>query len=516
MVFKNIYDILKKDFEQKNGKVAIKTSENYTYNRLIDDIEKFKEYLTGQGVQAGDKIGLCLPNGYFYVVAFFAVVSLYGVVVAINWTNYQSNIDHIVDKAEIKYIITLKTCNYEFSKYTIVSEWSTYNAVMWISSQNKKYSPLKSISMCSPCLIIFTSGSTGKSKGIILTHQNLILGTMIVCDYLQIVSGDVILALLPFSFDYGLNQMLSCFLSSATLVIKYPYFIKEIPKYIEKEHITGLAGVPAIWINILNNKNIDKYSFSHLRYITNSGGSIPQKYLCQMKRVFNNTDIFLMYGLTECFRCTYLAPEYFETKLGSIGKAIPGCEVFIINNNRNAQCAPFEIGELVFRGPTIACGYINDIEATRNTFSINPLNSEYPEIVVFSGDLCFQDDDGFLFFVGRKDAQLKRYGYRINTYEIETALQNELNFINECCVVTIGEEDSFKLVAFCATQTDDPITFKEKIKNISNNKFPLYMRLDDIIIMNEIPKLYNQKYDTNVLKTSYIKRMKQIEKDSTN
>ena len=346
-------------------------------------------------------------------------------------------------------------------------------------------------------LLLYTSGSTGQAKGVILTHYNTYIGGTIVAEYLKMNAKDIILAILPFSFDYGLNQVISTFIVTGTLVIKYPYLIFEIPQVIEKEKITGIAGIPTIWINLMNLRNIKKYNYESLRYITNSGEAIPERYLDALARVFTQTDIYLMYGLTECFRCTYLDPRMFHIKKGSIGKHIPGCEIMVVNEY-GELCQSHEPGELFFRGPTVAKGYwgISD----DSTFIDNPFNKCYKETIVRSGDLVYKDDDGYLFFIGRKDKMIKKHGYRTNGFQIANEILNNCDYVKACCVVGIRDTEGQHIVAFIELSENENVAErKEDLMCYSKKEMPMYMRIDTFIIMDAIPKLNSNKYDISQL-----------------
>ena len=204
-----------------------------------------------------------------------------------------------------------------------------------------------------------------------------------------------------------------------------------------------------------------------------------------------------MYGLTECFRCTYLEPHMFEIKKGSIGKAIPGCEVIVINEE-GTRCGTNEVGELLFRGPTVAKGYwgVED----NSVFIDNPFNLCYREKMVRSGDLVYQDNEGYLYFVGRKDKMIKKHGYRTNGFQIANEILNNCSYVRACCVLGIKNVDEQLIIAFIElSENEDKITRESNILEYSKKKLPMFMRIDKVIIMDSIPKLNSNKYDMNKL-----------------
>jgi acyl-CoA synthetase (AMP-forming)/AMP-acid ligase II len=242
--------------------------------------------------------------------------------------------------------------------------------------------------------ILYTSGSTGKPKGVMLSHANVVAGAAIVSDYLGITSEERILAVLPFSFDAGLNQVMTAFQQGATIVVTTFSFARDIIRLLIKERITGLAGVPTVWALLTQpTSSLDKQPLPHLRYITNTGGAMPQTVLAILRKLLPTTQIFLMYGLTEAFRSTYLPPSELDRRPTSMGKAIPDTEILIINEH-GELCAPGEVGELVHRGPTVSMGYWGRPEDTGHALRPNPLLP--PELgdcerVFYSGDLVKKD-----------------------------------------------------------------------------------------------------------------------------
>src|SRR5215470_16263427 len=255
-----------------------------------------------------------------------------------------------------------------------------------------------------------------------LSHANVLAGATIVSTYLEISSTDRILAVLPFTFDAGLNQLTTALQRGGTLVLINFVFARQIVDMLAKEHITGLAGVPTVWSLLAQPAStLHKKPPEALRYITNTGGAMLQSALRVLRETLPNTRIFLMYGLTEAFRSTYLPPEELDRRPTSMGKAIPDTEILVLNE-KGELCQPGEVGELVHRGPTVSLGYWGNPEATNRVLKPNPLLP--PELgdverVCYSGDLVKMDEDGFLYYVGRRDTMIKSSGFRISPTEVE-------------------------------------------------------------------------------------------------
>jgi acyl-CoA synthetase (AMP-forming)/AMP-acid ligase II len=238
--------------------------------------------------------------------------------------------------------------------------------------------------------ILYTSGSTGKPKGVMLSHANVMAGASIVSDYLNISPTDRILAALPFSFDAGLNQLTTAMQQGSTLVLIKFLFAREIVHMLETEKITGLAGVPPLWSLLSQpSSQLHQKRPSALRYITNTGGALPQHVLASLRQALPETQVFLMYGLTEAFRSTYLPPDELDRRPGSMGKAIPNTEIMLINEH-GQRCGPGEIGELVHHGPTVSMGYWGQPELTNKVLRPHPFPTDGispGERVCYSGDL---------------------------------------------------------------------------------------------------------------------------------
>src|SRR5690606_728353 len=261
--------------------------------------------------------------------------------------------------------------------------------------------------------ILYTSGSTGRPKGVVLSHRNMVCGATSVASYLENTADDRILAVLPFSFDAGLSQLTTGFSVGATVVMLDYLLPRDVVRTLAEQRITGITGVPPLWVQIVDQEWPSEVAGS-LRYLANTGGAMPSETLRRLRSLLPDTSIFLMYGLTEAFRSTYLPPSEIDRRPGSIGKAIPNAEILVLRPD-GTECDPEEPGELVHRGALVAQGYWNDPERTREKF--RPLPSGEPgfqhtEVAVWSGDTVKKDRDGFLYFIGRRDEMIKSSGYR--------------------------------------------------------------------------------------------------------
>ena len=267
--------------------------------------------------------------------------------------------------------------------------------------------------------ILYTSGSTGKPKGVMLSHANLWLGADSVAHYLGLENDDVILAVLPLSFDYGQNQLLSAWRAGAAAVPLDYLTARDVTKACARYGVTTLAAVPPLWVQLVE-QEWPEAAIAPLRRLTNSGGALTPDLVTRLRALFLKARIFPMYGLTEAFRSTYLDPELVEAHPTSIGRAIPFAEVLVIGDDGQVPMLGEE-GELVHCGPLVAQGYWQDAERTAERFRPAPEQSDYGGIAVWSGDRVIRDAQGLLYFSGRRDAMIKSAGNRISPQEVEEA-----------------------------------------------------------------------------------------------
>lgn len=328
-----------------------------------------------------------------------------------------------------------------------------------------------------------------------LSHRNLIAGTRIVRTYLGICERDRILSILPLSFDYGLNQLLTTVEQGATLVISSFRFGDELVGILVREQITGLAGVPSIWAILTKAApSLARTPLPALRYITNSGGAIPSETVRKLRLLLGNTQIFLMYGFTEAFRSTYLPPAEIDRRPTSIGKAIPECEVFAVTAE-GRRTKPGEPGILVHRGPTVSLGYWNRPEDTAQVLRPHPFRdpARGGETVCYSGDLVVEDDDGYFSFVGRYDAMIKSSGYRISPTEVEEAVMSTGHFRQ---VAVIGLLDAFagQKVHAIAVPSTESTNIPCVLRKLAGQLAP-FMMPRDIELVDSLPTTTNGKID---------------------
>lgn len=411
------------------------------YRGFAVEVDRFAAALVGAGVERGDRVAIFLPRGIEECVAIFAVSRAMGVFVPINALLRGPQISHIVADCTARAVITSRGLAPMLAE-CLEGVFDTRILLVEEMAEAPSIS-LKDTNIGEDlAAILYTSGSTGRPKGVMVSHRNLLAGTRIVRSYLAITPDERILSILPFSFDYGLNQLLTAVEKGALVVIQTFRFGDEIVRTLRDHEITVLAGVPTIWAILTKAAPLlHKTALPHLRTITNSGGAVPSNTVADLRKLLPRTNVVLMYGLTEAFRSTYLPPEELDRRPTSIGKAIPECEIFIVTED-GRRAGPGEPGILVHRGPTVSLGYWNRPEETAKVLRQNPFRSrdEGGDIVCYSGDLAVEDEDGFFSFIGRNDAMIKSSGYRISPSEVEEAIMATGRFRQ---VAVIGLPDDF-------------------------------------------------------------------------
>jgi acyl-CoA ligase (AMP-forming) (exosortase A-associated) len=348
--------------------------------------------------------------------------------------------------------------------------------------------------------ILYTSGSTGKPKGVVLSHRNLIVGAESVSSYLENTEDDVILSALPLSFDAGFSQLTTAFSVGAHVVLLNYLLPADVVRLCAKHKVTGLTCVPPLWLQIADLQWPPEATES-LRYFANTGGRMPKNTLERLRALFPQAKPFLMYGLTEAFRSTYLDPSEVDRRPDSIGKAIPNAEIVVARPD-GSRCAPGEEGELVHRGALVALGYWNDPARTAERFKPAPgAESDWraPELAVWSGDAVLADEEGFLYFVGRKDEMIKTSGYRVSPTEIEEVAYDS-GLVRDAVALGIEDARLGHKIALLVTSADGGALEVKDLLAFMRKQLPLYMVPSEVSVRGELPRSPNGKFDRNLLK----------------
>ena len=353
--------------------------------------------------------------------------------------------------------------------------------------------------------LLYTSGSTGNPKGVVLSHRNMVAGARSVAEYLENTPEDRLLAVLPLSFDAGLSQVTTAFSVGASVVLMDYLLPRDVLKAVARYEVTGLAAVPPLWNQLLQQEWPAEVATS-LRYVTNTGGAMPVASTRALQQKLPRTRIFLMYGLTEAFRSTYLPPEELEQRPQSIGKAIPNAEILVVNE-AGELCAANEPGELVHRGALVALGYWNDPEKTAERFRPAPGQDPalpLPELAVWSGDQVVRDAEGYLYFVSRKDDMIKTSGYRVSPTEVEEVAYLS-GLVAGAAALGLTHAQLGQAIALVVTPSSQAssATLERDLLAFCQRELPNFMVPTRVIVREALPHNQNGKIDRRALNAEY-------------
>jgi len=474
--------------------------------------------LSACGLKRRDRVAIWLDKSIEEAVAFFGISAASGVVVPINTLLVDRQVKHILDDCSVRFLITSAASLAEHRD--MLAETESLDGILLIdktvdADDNVRQEVMSrspgAATFDNPSIgedlaaILYTSGSTGNPKGVMLSHRNILAGSRIVCEYLEISSSERILSVLPFSFDVGMNQLITSVEKAATLILLRFRFGEEIVREIQRERCTGLAGVPTIWAILVGSApSLKKKRLDSMRYFTNTGGPVPSATFRKIRAAQPHVDFFLMYGLTEAFRSTYLPPGEADARPTSIGKAIPECELFLVSES-GKPCAAGEEGILVHRGPTVSLGYWNRPDDTARVLRPHPFipAEQGGEVVCYSGDRARMDDDGFFYFVGRADAMIKSSGYRISPSEVEEVIVGSGN-VAESAVIGLPDPSIGQRVhAICVAVADQTID-KDALLEYCARELPRHMLPRDIEFVESLPRTPNGKVDYRGLQAARI------------
>lgn len=500
----------------------IHKDQSVTYQQLADQVSQLKHWLTNTGIRHSERIGIYLPKTIATVVSLFASSAAGAIFVPLNPVLKADQVQYILNDCGIRLLITsserlkslqkhLPDCkNIDFilliDKKPLKKKIELTNiAVFYLHDILKQHITATSgiaeqqIIDTDIAAILYTSGSTGQPKGVVLSQRNLIAGAQSVSQYLHNNADDKILAVLPFSFDYGFSQLSSAFYVGACVVLMDYLFPKDVIKAVEKYQITGLAAVPPLWIQLAQLNWPDHCS---LKYFTNSGGSLPVKALDALRAALPDASPYLMYGLTEAFRSTYVPPKALDSHKEAIGIAIPNADILVLRPD-GSECADNESGELVHRGPLVAQGYWNAPEKTARRFkAYTALKGVIPpETVVWSGDTVRRAEDGYLYFISRKDDMIKTSGYRISPNEIEAALHQSA-LVKECAALGISHPVLGQAIIVIFIPIDDS-TDSQALSLYCKKHLPNYMQPAEFFIKKTLARNQNGKIDRKQLTDDY-------------
>jgi acyl-CoA ligase (AMP-forming) (exosortase A-associated) len=496
-------------------------AQRLNYTALAKEVRAIASGLLSLNLQRGERVAIYLEKRVETVVALFGASTAGAVFVPINPLLKSEQVAYIMRDCNVKILVT-STDRLQFladvlshcpdMHTVIVADASSelpacesLKIVSWSDVSNTAQSivPHRCIDT-DVAAILYTSGSTGKPKGVVLSHRNLIVGAESVSAYLENTADDRILAVLPLSFDYGLSQLTTAFHVGATAVLINHLFARDIVNAVSTHRITGLAAVPPLWIQLAQ---LPWPGNTSLRYLTNSGGAMPRPALDALRRALPSVKVFLMYGLTEAFRSTYLPPTELDKHPDSIGRAIPNAEIMVVRAD-GAPCDIDEPGELVHRGALVSLGYWNDPDKTAERFKPAPgQNGALPitELAVWSGDTVRMDEEGLIYFIGRNDDMIKVSGYRVSPTEVEEVL-HATGMVSEVAAFGVAHPtfgQAIVAIACPKTECTDIDKLSNALLKYCQQNLPAYMVPTRITIQhNALPRNHNGKIDRKALQLS--------------
>jgi len=485
-----------------------------TYAELEASSNRLAHALIAEGVARGDRVAVHLENGVEAVVAVFATVKAGAVFSMINPTTKADKLAYILNNCRARAVFLrarkLPALGPDSSatphlQHVIVTDGSgsggaaadkkllSFDELIRRHSEDTR-PPAKQAIDVDLAALVYTSGSTGRPKGVMLTHLNMVAAATSITTYLENTADDVILSVLPMSFDYGLYQVLMGLKIGGTVILErsfaYPHAVLE---KLVREKVTGFPLVPTMSA-ILLQMDLRKYDLSGLRYVTNTGAALPTEHILQLRKLLPHVLIYSMYGLTECKRVSYLPPDQIDKRPTSVGKGMPNEEVYIVDDE-GRRVGPNVVGELVVRGSHVMKGYWELPEETDRMLKPGPLPGER---VLYTGDLFRMDDEGYLYFVGRKDDIIKSRGEKVSPKEVENVLYSHPD-IAEAAVIGVPDEILGQAIKAVVTlKVGARLTEKEVLRHCA-------ARLEDFMVpkfvefRQSLPKTTSGKIDKREL-----------------
>jgi acyl-CoA ligase (AMP-forming) (exosortase A-associated) len=499
------------------GRALAYREQGMSYGTLAELVDQATRAILALGLARHDRVAVYLEKRPETVVAMFGVAAAGGVFVPVNPVLKAPQVAYILKDCNVRILVTSPDRLYLLAES--LKECEDLRAVIVVgATDDTPRSPGVSIVSWEDAVparasarahrvidtdiaaILYTSGSTGMPKGVVLSHRNMVAGALSVAQYLENHEGDRILSALPLSFDAGFSQLTTAFHVGASVTLINYLLPRDIITAVAGERITGLTAVPPLWIQLAQ-LEWPEAARNSLRYVANTGGRMPRATLDALRVALPRTLVFLMYGLTESFRSTYLPPSELDRRPDSIGKAIPNAEVLVVRED-GTPCAPSEPGELVHRGALVSLGYWNDPEKTAERFKPAPGQPEglvMPEIAVWSGDTVRADEEGFLYFIGRRDEMIKTSGYRVSPTEVEEVIY-ATGLVGEAVALGIPHPVLGQAIVVVATARDGGRLDAEELLAQCRQQLPAYMVPARLTVRERsLPRNPNGKIDRKLM-----------------
>lgn len=504
-----VQSFLERSAERFPGKTALVCGrQRLTYREVDQQANRLAQSLVAEGVERGDRVAVYLNNSVEAVISIFAILKAGGVFLTVNPTTKADKLSYILSNSRAKGIV-MPGNKFHGLRSTLAEVPLLRTAWLVRGAGDEELSPGKRVvSMHSvlqdmdtsselpvqKCIdidlaaLIYTSGSTGRPKGVMLTHLNIVSAATSITTYLENNSDDVILNVLPLSFDYGLYQVLMAFKIGGTIVLEqsftYPYAIIET---LIREKITGLPIVPTISAVLLQ-LDLSAVQFPHLRYMTNTAAALPTEHIRRIRDLFPTVKLFSMYGLTECKRVSYLPPDQIDIRPTSVGRGMPNEEVYIVDDG-GRKVPPGVIGELVVRGSNVMKGYWELPEETDRMLKPGPLPGEK---VLYTGDLFRMDEEGYLYFFGRRDDIIKTRGEKVSPKEVEDVLY-AMPGIAEAAVIGLPDPVLGQAIRAVVTLREGAELTEQDVMRHCAERLESFMVPQSVVFQASLPKTASGK-----------------------
>ena len=480
-----------------------------TYEQLARAVRRAAAALASRGVRPGERVAIYAPKRIETVVAMLAANTLGAIFVPVNPQLKEAQIEHLVaDSGAALFITGAQRLKRLPGLAALVGERAMLieelaDAIDAPGADTPPQALAGRPVDDDPAALLYTSGSTGKPKGVVVSHRNLVSGAYSVAAYQGLAADDVVLGVLPLSFDAGLSQLTTALASGACYAPLDFLQPAEVPRHCDAFGVTSITGVPPLWMQLASAGWSDT-ARTRIRRFANTGGHLATPLLHRLQALFTHAAPYLMYGLTEAFRSTYLPPADAALRPTSIGKAVPNAEILVLRAD-GSECAADEPGELVHRGAFVTLGYWNRPELTAQRF--RPLARRHgeiprPDVAVWSGDIVRRDADGYLYFVARGDDMIKTSGYRVSPTEVEDVLF-ALPHIREAAVFGVPHAALGEAIAACVVSTLDADACRADIARACRDALPTYMSPLVVEPLPALPRNPNGKIDRPALKNQY-------------
>jgi acyl-CoA ligase (AMP-forming) (exosortase A-associated) len=472
---------------------------NWTYAELERAVASVAGWLGRQGLAPGDRVATWLPKTRLACIMPLAAPRARLVHVPVNPLLRRAQVAHILADSGAGLLLTQPARTATLADGDVAASCRVIDEAE-IAFDGDGPGPSQA-DPAALAAILYTSGSTGRAKGVMLSHANLWLGAVSVSHYLRLAPADRVLAVLPMSFDYGQNQLLSTWVAGGMVAPLDYLTARDVVRAVERTEATTLAGVPPLWVQLLE-AEWPPETAARLVRLTNSGGALTPRLVRGLRERFASAEIVAMYGLTEAFRSTFLDPAMIDANPDAIGRAIPFAEVMVVRPD-GARAAAGEPGELVHAGPLVAQGYWRDAERSAARFRPAPAFAEHRGMAVWSGDTVVEGDDGLFRFVGRDDEMIKVAGNRISPGEIEESV---LQGGEAREAVAIGVPDARNGQAITVVLAGDPAQ-EEELRTRLRAALPSFMQPATYLWRETLPRNANGKLDRATLRADILSRV---------